>query len=168
MATPVRVGEEIREDGASGYAPHEHRPLAGYALITAVFNGAFGGLLAAGAARGRLPERLGAGDLLLAGVATHKLGRLLAKDKVTSFLRAPFARYEGSSGPSEVSESPRGRGLRLAVGELVTCPYCIGQWLAAGFVGGLAVATRAIAGTYTVLAVSDFLNVAYALGEERL
>lgn len=155
----------------TGYAPHEHRPLGSYAAITGVFGGVFGGLLAVGVARGRLPERLGAGDLLLAGLATHKLSRLIGKDKVTSFLRAPFARYDGPAGPGEVSESPRGRGMRLAIGELVTCPYCLGQWVAAGMVGGLAVAprpTRLVAGTYAVLGISDFLQIAFKLGEEEL
>ncbi len=42
-----------------------------------------------------MPERIGPGDILLLGVATHKLGRLLAKDWVTSFLRAPFTTFKG-------------------------------------------------------------------------
>jgi hypothetical protein len=31
--------------------------------------------------------------VVLAGIATHKVSRLLAKDTVTSFGRAPFTRY---------------------------------------------------------------------------
>ena len=42
---------------------------------------------------------------------------------MTSFLRSPFTRYTGEAQPSEVSEEPRGRGLRRAVGELLVCPY---------------------------------------------
>ena len=64
------------------------------------------------------------GDLLLVGIATHKLSRLLAKDKVTSFIRAPFTRYQEPSGQGEVEEEPYGHGLHLAVGELLVCPYC--------------------------------------------
>ena len=69
-----------------------------------------------------LPERPRAADLLLAGVATHKLSRLLTKDRVTSFIRAPFTRYEQPAGHGEVEEEPRGSGLRLAIGELLVCP----------------------------------------------
>jgi Protein of unknown function (DUF1360) len=40
----------------------------------------------------------------LFGVATHKLSRLLAKDKVTAPLRAPFAEFEDEGGPAEVDD----------------------------------------------------------------
>ena len=60
-----------------------------------------------------LPERVPVGDLALLAVGTYKLSRLIAKDRITSFFRAPFTRYKGSSDrPSEVSEEPRGEGLR--------------------------------------------------------
>ena len=141
----------------------EHRPLAAYGLLTA----AFGALLGGGAAalRERLPERPQATDVALAGVATYKISRLLAKDRVTSVLRAPFTRYEGESGPSEVSESPRGRGLRLALGELLVCPYCVGQWVAGGFALGQLAAprtTRFVAGTFAAYALADALQMAHS------
>ena len=103
----------------------EHRPLAAYGLLTTAFGALFGGGTAA--LHDRLPERPRATDVALAGVATYKISRLLAKDRVTSVLRAPFTRYEGEAGPSEVSEEPRGGGLRLALGELLVCPYCVGS-----------------------------------------
>ena len=51
-----------------------------------------------------LPERVSAADLALVAVATHKLSRLLAKDPVTSPLRAPFTRFAGTSGPAELQD----------------------------------------------------------------
>jgi hypothetical protein len=141
----------------------EHRPLGGYAAIALAFNAALGAGLAAAIRRDRLPERVGAADLAVGALATYKLSRLIAKDEVTSPLRAPFARFEGSAGRGEVSEEPRGRGLRLAVGELVTCPYCVGQWVAGGFVLGLGHAprpTRALAGMWAILGLADFLQLA--------
>jgi hypothetical protein len=147
---------------ASGYS-HEHRPLAAYGLLTAAFGAAFGGGVAA--LRGRLPDRPRAGDVALAGVATYKISRLLAKDRVTSVLRAPFTRYEGESGPSEVSESPRGRGLQLAPGELLVCPNCVGQWVVGAMALGQIAAprtTRFVAGTFTAYAVADALQMAHA------
>jgi hypothetical protein len=147
---------------ASAYSD-EHRPLAAYGLLTAAFGALFGG--GAAALRERLPERPMATDVALTGVATYKVSRLIAKDRVTSVLRAPFTRYEGESGPSEVSESPRGRGLRLAVGELLVCPYCVGQWVAGAFALGQLAAprtTRFVAGTFAAYALADALQMAHS------
>jgi hypothetical protein len=47
---------------------------------------------------------------------------------------------------------------------LVTCPFCLGQWVATGFVGGFLFAprvTRVVAATFTAAAVSDVLQVGY-------
>jgi hypothetical protein len=150
-----------------GYAPHDHRPLAGYVVAMT----AFGGLAAtlAGAVRitGRpVPERPSLGDVALISVATHKLSRLLAKDAVTSPLRAPFAGYAGPAGAAELNEEVRDRGssVRHGIGELVTCPFCLAVWVATGLTGGLVLAprlTRLAATTLTATAVSDFLQFAY-------
>jgi len=158
-------------DQVAGYAPHEHRPLGGYAVLVAAFGAALGGSLAALRASGReLPERPSAADIALAGVATHKVTRLVSKDRVTSFIRAPFTRYQEPAGQGELDEAPRGAGLRLAVGELVVCPYCLAQWVAAGFAVGLAAAprtTRFVAGIYAAQTLSDFLQLAYKAAEDR-
>ena len=141
----------------------EHRPLAAYGVLTIAFGALFGG--GATALHDRLPERPSPADLALAGVATYKISRLIAKDRVTSVLRAPFTRYEGESGPSEVSESPRGRGLQLALGELLVCPYCIGQWVAGAMALGQVAAprtTRFVAGTFAAYALADALQMAHA------
>src|SRR5215211_1133343 len=109
------------EDAVAGYAPHEHRPLAAYAGLTAAFGATLGGALVALRAAGReLPESLSPGDLALAGIATHKVSRLLAKDKVTSFIRAPFTRYQESAGHGELEEAPRGSGAQYAIGALLS------------------------------------------------
>lgn len=155
----------------AGYSPHEHRPLAPYAFMTALFGSAFTGALVAAERSGRgLPERFRTRDVLLAGVATHKLSRQLSKDKVTSFIRAPFVRYEEPAGQGEVSEEARGDGLQKAVGELLNCPYCLGQWIAAAFCVGLVAAprpTRLVASMYAAETVSDFLQLAYLAAEKR-
>ena len=164
MATATARAEEA----VAGYAPQEHRPLAAYAGLTAAFGVALAGALVA--RRRELPERISARDLALAGVATHKVSRLLAKDKVTSFIRAPFTRYQEPAGHGELEEAPRGSGARYAIGELLVCPYCLAQWVAAGFVVGLVAAprpTRLVAGIYAAETLSDFLQLAYAAAEDR-
>jgi hypothetical protein len=82
-----------------------------------------------------LPARVHAGDIALLCVATHKATRILSKDLVTSPVRAPFVQFEELTRPNEVKESPRGSGVRRAIGELLICPYCLGAWVAAGFAG---------------------------------
>ena len=58
-----------------------------------------GGFAAWAHSSGRaLPERMPVGDLALVTVATHKLSRLVAKDRVTSTLRAPFTSVEYQAG----------------------------------------------------------------------
>lgn len=90
----------------------------------------------------RLPERLGWADLALLTVGTHEASRLLAEDPVTSPLRAAFTRFAGTSGESELSEEVRGSGPRKAMGELDTCPFCLGQWAATLFAFGLVLVPR--------------------------
>ena len=159
-------------DAANDYAPeHEHRPLAGYALLSGAFAATFAGsLVAAQRSAGDLPERVETGDILLMGIATHKVTRLLAKDRVTSFLRAPFAEYQDRAGHGEIDERARGRGLRLATGELLICPYCLAQWVVGGFTVGMVAAprlTRLLAAMWTAEAISDFAQLAYHAAEER-
>jgi hypothetical protein len=153
-----------------GYAD-EPRPLASYLALIGTFNAIFAGfLLLLKSRRQSLPSQIGITDVLLLGVATHRVSRLLAKDSITSSLRAPFAEYEGPSDlPSEVDEGARGRGMRHAIGELITCPYCTAQWVAAFFTYGLMLwprVTRMIAAIFTVVAISNLLNRAYETAME--
>ncbi len=156
---------------ASHYAPGQERPLGSYAIVTGVYGAGVAGSLIAMRARDRtLPERLTTRDVLLIGIATHKLSRLIAKDKVTSFIRAPFTRFQQASGQGEVEEEPCGHGLRLAVGELLVCPYCLAQWVATALALGLMGAprlTRLISTVFVAHTISDFLQVAYRAAEDQ-
>ena len=102
-----------------GYA-REDAPLLSYAGLAAIFGALFVGFLRRTRGGRDLPERVTVADVLLLGVATHKASRLLTKDWVTSFLRAPFTEYQGAAGGPEVSEKPRGTGMQRALGELFT------------------------------------------------
>ena len=155
---------------AAGDSPDQERPLGGYAVLTGTFLGAAGGFAAWLRASGReLPERVPSGDLALMTVATHKASRLIAKDRVTSSVRAPFTRFQRDAGPGEVDEAARGRGLRRAIGELIVCPYCLGLWIAAAFAAGFIVAprpTRWVATIFTALFGADAMQLAYAKAEK--
>jgi hypothetical protein len=158
-------------DAFEGYAkPEERPPFRTYATMAMIFNAGFASALIAAGRRGRLPERVSPEDVILIGTASHKLSRLLAKDKVTAFLRAPFTEYQGRGGPAEVEERARGHGIRRAFGELLVCPYCLGLWSSGAFHIGLLFApraTRVAASTLTALTLSDFLQIAYKAAEER-
>jgi hypothetical protein len=156
----------------SGYAtPEERPPLAAYATFATVFHGAMAGAVMAARRSGReLPQRVGAGDVVLIGTASYQLSRLISKKKVTAFVRAPFTELEGKGGPAELEERPRGSGLRRALGELLVCPYCLGLWASGGFHVGLLFAPRATrfsASVLTAMSISDFLQLAYRAAEER-
>jgi hypothetical protein len=148
------------------YAPeHEEHPLGGYATLMALFAGIATAFSVWMHRSGReLPERVSPADLALMTVATHKASRLLAKDRVTSAVRAPFTRFQAKGGPAEVEEQARGSGLRRAIGELLICPYCLGMWIATAFAIGLAVVPRPTRWVASVLAAhfgSDALQAAY-------
>jgi hypothetical protein len=73
------------------YAADPERPLLCYAGLIGLFVAACSAFAIVLRRSGRqVPERIDPSDLALVAVATHKASRLLAKDRVTSVLRAPF------------------------------------------------------------------------------
>ena len=142
-------------------------PLPEYAALVAVFGTLLTALLAKAEGGG---GRLGVRDLVLLGVATHKLSRLIAKDKVIAPFRAPFAKFIKSDGAGEVEEEARGAGLQKAVGDLVTCPFCVSPWAALALASGLVLAPRAgrlLCGILSAIGGAHFLHHAYVALENR-
>ena len=154
------------------YAPHEHRPLGGYLAAMGTYAGVTGAIAGLVKVTGRsVPERPATSDVVLLAIATHKLSRLLSKDAITSPLRAPFTRYDRPIGSGEVMEQVRdsGSATRHAIGELLSCPFCLAVWVATGFTGALVLAprlTRLVATALTAIAASDFLQMAYAMAQQ--
>jgi hypothetical protein len=148
------------------YGQGHDRPLRGYAKVMAAYTAVVGtAALVARRRRLRLPERIAPYDLAVLALATHRLAGLITKDAVTSPLRAPFTRYEGVAGPGQLNEGVRGDGLRHAVGELLTCPFCLGQWAATGLVIGTVFApkaTRLVASAFAAVDLAHFLQFGWA------
>jgi hypothetical protein len=119
-----------------------------------------------------LPRRIPLGDAVLLTIGTFRLARRIAKDPVTSPLRAPFAQFNGASGEAELAEDVRVHGgWKHAVGELLTCPFCLAQWVATAFVFGYVAApnaTRLAALTMTAVAGSDVLQFAYDAIQQKV
>ena len=151
---------------ANAYRNGQDRPLGGYLAVLGVYSAGTGALALGGLLGKReLPERIRASDIALLSVATHRLSRTIAKDPVTSPLRAPFAQYEGVSAAAELEEGVRGHGVQHSVGELITCPMCLAQWVATAFAAGLVFAprqTRLAMATFSAIAGADFLQYVYA------
>jgi hypothetical protein len=140
-------------------------PLPSYAALMGVFNLILALFLLVARKTGRpIPERIEVGDIALLGVATHKVSLLVAQDAITSPLRAPFTELQEKQSPKSVDEKPRGKGLRRSLGELLTCHFCVGQWIASFFTYGLVFApavTRLVASIFAIVTLSDHLHQTY-------
>jgi Protein of unknown function (DUF1360) len=151
--------------GAFGGYDGGEEPLPSYAALAGLFNLILALVLLVARKTGRpIPERIETRDIALLGVATHKVSLLVANDAVTSPLRAPFTELQEKQSPKTVKEKPRGNGLRRSLGELLTCHFCVGQWVASFFTYGLVFApavTRLVASIFAVVALSDHLHQAY-------
>ena len=115
-------------------------PYVAYATTMGTF---VGGVALTGVLAHRLrrqPPAWTALDLAVFGLATFKAARTIARDEVTSFIRAPFV--EGTPPRVEDEKPVRTGGLRQAVGELLTCSRCVGTWAAAGIAAADVLAPR--------------------------
>jgi hypothetical protein len=167
MSIPTYDSELLNE-----YAPDEDIPVRSYGVLMSAFlalAGAFGAWFK-GSGRA-MPDRIDAGDLALLTIASHKASRMISRDRVTTPIRAPFTRYDDRAGPGEVSEQPRGTGLRRAIGELLVCPYCLGMWTSAALAAGLLVFprfTRWVSSVFAIFFGSELLQIAYKKAEDTL
>jgi hypothetical protein len=123
-----------------------------------------GGLTAAARVTRRQVPTPSPGDVVMLTIATHALSRIIAKDAVTSPLRAPLVEFDEPAGASEVNEHVTAAGPAHALGELITCPFCLSVWVATALCAGLVFvprATRLAAAGLTAVAGSNYLQFAY-------
>jgi hypothetical protein len=133
----------------------EEQPVRQYATLAGVFWAIFSLFLATH--RGRLPDRIHPTDLTALALTTYKLSRLITKEDVTAFVRAPV-----TDDPD--AQQPKQEGMSRVLGELVTCPYCIGLWIASGLSYGHVLfprETRFLTTVFGSYAVSDFLHAGF-------
>jgi hypothetical protein len=88
-----------------------------------------------------IPFRLNASpsvfDFVLLAFATLRLGRMVAYDRVMEPFRAPFTITVPDKSGAGKTVVARGTGIRCAIGQLISCPICVGTWIAAGLVYAL-------------------------------
>lgn len=157
---PEKYGEITKEKDEC-----EPALLKEYALALTLFIASISTLTAKATARDLLPKKFQPLDLVVLGIATHKLSRIIAKARITGAIRAPFVHYICSCGTGEVEEEARGHGFQRAVGELISCPHCVNPWSAAALGFGMLFAPRAtrfFSSILVAVAGADFLHRAYA------
>ena len=137
--------------------PQDRPPYDAYAAIAGIFLGSLGAVAA-------LAHRSPPGtalELIALSAATFKASRALSRERVGSFMRQPFVEGEADTGEDE---RPAGTGLQRAVGELVTCPRCLGTWTAAGLASTQMLTPRfgrLLTWTLGASAANDFLQAAF-------
>ena len=157
---PIQVGESP----APGLpAPENLRaePDAGppqYAAINAVYAALFAGILVATRGRDAEAERLQGVELLSLTAATFSISKVVAREKVGSWVREPFV--DDPVG----GQRPRGGRFQRALGELVTCSRCVGAWTALGLVS-LRLAQprtgRTVTTVFAAAGLNDFMQAGF-------
>jgi hypothetical protein len=143
-------------------ATTEAPPYESYAAIVAAFAGTLAGAGALAYALGRDPRDQSALDLVVLLAANFKAARTVTDDEVTSWLREPFVRGRAHKGDEEPVED---RGLRQAIGELITCSRCVGVWTAAGLTSVQVVSPRLgrlLTWSLAIAGANDFLQASFA------
>ncbi len=150
-------------------AYHPDQEEGAHLATVATYTGVVLAVAAVAHRRGAAVPAISGLDTVRLALATYKGARLLSKDKVTAPLRAPFTSRQGPGEANEVNDAPRGEGARRTVGELVSCPFCLSQWVATGLVTGMVFAprlTRLVTTTLAAVAGADFLHHAYAAAQQ--
>ncbi|MDA0185042.1 DUF1360 domain-containing protein [Solirubrobacter phytolaccae] len=134
--------------------PVEQTPteLSDYAVLSALYGSLLIGT--AVSARGRAP--IANAELPALAAASFALSKLVVHEKVESWVRRPFV--------DEARGKPKGRRLRYAVGELLTCTRCTGAWSALALVALRVHSPAAGRAVSTVLAASagnDFMQAGF-------
>jgi len=130
-----------------------------YMALNAVFAALLAGVVVAARERTRASEPLTSRDLAVTGAASFALAKVIARERIGSWVREPFVEEEGDG-------KPRGRGLRHAVGELLTCTRCVGAWSALGLVGLRLTSPatgRVVNDVLAVSAMNDWLQASFKL-----
>jgi hypothetical protein len=127
--------------------------------LNAVFGALLASVVVAARERTRNSEPLTSRDLAVTGAATFALSKVIARERIGTWVRDPFVEEEDGG-------KPRGRGLRHAVGELLTCTRCVGAWSALGLVGLRLTSPatgRVVNDVLAVSAMNDWLQASFKL-----
>ena len=115
-----------------------------------------------GTTRGRDLPRIGPFELLLLGLASYRIGRMIAFERVAQPLREPFTATVPDESGADETVVARGRGVRWVIGELMSCPTCVATWAALVLYVGLALVpgpTRMLVNVLAAVGVAEIAHV---------
>jgi hypothetical protein len=151
----------------SASTPPSASGAADYALVEAMFAAGLAGLYVLTRRREAGGERaIPLRELPVLAAATFALADVVAKEKVSTWLREPFVEEDADHKPVR----PEGSGLRYTIGELLTCTRCVGTWSALALVGlrtASAPAGRAVSTVLALAGANDVLQSGFRLLAER-
>jgi hypothetical protein len=127
------------------------------ALDYAALSALYGALLAGTAVSARRRAGIPVAELPALAAASFALSKLVVHEKVESWIRQPFI--------DETGGRPKGRRLRYAVGELLSCTRCTGAWSALGLTAlrlHSPAAGRTVAAVLAASAGNDMLQAAFS------
>ena len=130
--------------------------------LAGVFLGGLGGFSAVLARRDEQVE-IAPLELVMLGLATYRSGRLVAYERVAAPLREPVTETVPDGSGAGEAVVATGEGWRWSFGELVSCPVCVGTWVAAGLVYGLQIApgpTRVFLAILSAAGLAEMLDSA--------
>jgi hypothetical protein len=164
--TPDKQSLEDQQPGSAS-TPPASSGASDYAMVEAVFAAGLAGLAVLTHRRESDGQRaIPLHELPVLAVATFALADVIAKEKVSTWLREPFVQ----EGPDHKPVRPEGSGLRYTIGELLTCTRCVGTWSALALVGlrtASAPAGRAVSTVLALAGANDVLQSGFHLLSER-
>lgn len=158
MATDQATSTSAAERAQGADEPAGTQP-ADYAKLNAVYGALMTGVVLATRDRAR-EDPISGRELVPIAAATFALSKVIAREKIGSWMREPFVEEDGDE------RRPRGTHLRRAVGELVTCTRCVGAWSALGVVGlrlASPEAGRTVTNVLAASAANDWLQAGFKL-----
>jgi hypothetical protein len=162
-ATSNTQSRQVEDNGTT----RDPRPLGGYAVLLGAYATLASATLFALRGRANRVREIDVRTLFLGAIATEHLSRLIAKDSITAVLRAPFTEFVEATGEGEVKERVVGTGLRHAIGELLTCPFCLAQWVGTALVAGSVAVPNLTSAVITISALARCADVVQ-IGYDRL
>ena len=158
MESSTRPAEETSRNGQ----PEKPTEPADYRRLNAVYGALLTGLIVASRERARDENPIPPAEMVPLGVATFALAKVIAKEKVATWVREPFVEQTADHKPKH----PRGERLQHAIGELMTCTRCVGAWSALGLVGLRTLsppAGRMVTNILVASAINDFMQAGFQL-----
>jgi hypothetical protein len=104
-------------------------------------------------------------DLLMLGLSSFRIGRMIAFEGVAAPLREPFTATQLDDSGAGQTVVATGSGPRFVIGELMSCPICMGTWVAAGLVYGMHLFPRPTRVLLAIMSTTGVAELCYAVTE---